>query len=403
MSEGIRVQMLGNFTLQVGDNAAGDGDNRSRKVWLLLAYLIYNRKKHMRQEELFELLWGDMMEKEDPNNALRAILHRIRGVLDKLQDGLGHKMIVRRQGSYAWNSLGNYTVDVEEFQKLCDEAFSLPKSLRLPLLQEAIALYKGDFLQNFSAENWVAPVAVSYHNLYLRAVQEVLELLNRDEHRETRITLCRNALRIEPYSEDLHRCLLQNLLSLGRYREVVSSYEEMSKRFFDDLGVLPPEECRNLYYEAIRAVNDTAIGMETLQEQLKEPPAEGGAMVCDFDFFKSIYHSTARLMERSGVAVHIAMISIADPKGEPMGKRKLAHAMDNIENEIRSCLRRGDVISRCSPSQFVIMLPMANYENSCMVCERVKKSYARKYPHSLARMTYVVQSLEASEAARSIF
>lgn len=38
VADTLRVQMLGEFTLQYGCQEISDNDNRSRKVWLLLAY-----------------------------------------------------------------------------------------------------------------------------------------------------------------------------------------------------------------------------------------------------------------------------------------------------------------------------------------------------------------------------
>ena len=51
----LRVQMLGDFSLRAGDNQISDTEGRSRKVWLLLAYMIYNRDRTVSQEELVEV------------------------------------------------------------------------------------------------------------------------------------------------------------------------------------------------------------------------------------------------------------------------------------------------------------------------------------------------------------
>ena len=68
--------------------------------------------------------------------------------------------------------------------------------------------------------------------------------------------------------------------------------------------------------------------------------------------------------------------------------------MENMRNLICLNLRKGDIASQCSISQFILMLPQANYENSCMVCERVIRAYCRQYPHSPATLHYSVQPLE---------
>ena len=68
--EDVRVRMLGNFSIQSGGQEISDSDNRSRKVWLLLAYMIYCRDRPVSQEELVGLLWGEEEGSSNPLNAL---------------------------------------------------------------------------------------------------------------------------------------------------------------------------------------------------------------------------------------------------------------------------------------------------------------------------------------------
>ena len=78
-------------------------------------------------------------------------------------------------------------------------------------------------------------------------------------------------------------------------------------------------------------------------------------------------------------------------------KRSLDRAMENLQELIRQNLRKGDVASQCSVSQYVILLPRANYENSHMVANRLMTAFYRRYPHSPARLRCVVQPLEPVE------
>ena len=118
-----------------------------------------------------------------------------------------------------------------------------------------------------------------------------------------------------------------------------------------------------------------------------------GALVCEYDFFRVLCHSASRSMARSGIAAHLALISVSAKAGEELSKRSLERAMENLEDQIRISLRRGDTVARCSGSQYILMLPQANYENSCMVCDRIVSAYSRRYPHSPARLQYAVRPL----------
>ena len=168
----------------------------------------------------------------------------------------------------------------------------------------------------------------------------------------------------------------------------------MSELLFSNFGVMPSEEIRAMYREAVRTVNDRAVPIGVVREQLREQEPPAGALVCDYDFFKVLYHAEARMIARSGDAVHIGLLSVLGEGGKELPKRSLDRAMENLQEQIRLNLRRGDIASRCSVSQFILMLPQANYENSCMVCERVIKAFYRQYPHSPAELHYSVQPLE---------
>lgn len=74
----LQIQVLGKFTLRYGETVISDEDDRSRKVWAVLAYLIYHREKIISQQELVDLCWGEDTRSSDPHNALKSVIHRIR-------------------------------------------------------------------------------------------------------------------------------------------------------------------------------------------------------------------------------------------------------------------------------------------------------------------------------------
>lgn len=96
VADTLRVQMLGEFTLQYGCQEISDNDNRSRKVWLLLAYMIYCRNRSVSQEDLVNLLWGEEERSSNPLNALKTMFHRVRTMLNQLDASAGHTLIIRQ-------------------------------------------------------------------------------------------------------------------------------------------------------------------------------------------------------------------------------------------------------------------------------------------------------------------
>lgn len=390
----LQVQMLGQFTLRYGDRTISDSDDRSRRVWSLLAYMLYNHGRSFAQEELIHLYWSNGEKSADPGNALKSIFHRIRTALDKLQPGLGRLLIRRKAGRYFWNNVMPLSLDTEDFEAHFHAAEAAgDDDVRLAEYQAALALYAGDPLPRMTDEIWTIPIVAYYHSLYTRAAAGAIELLEKQERTAEAVALCRRAIHIEPYQEDLYEHLMRGLLRTGDMKGAMSVYEEMSELLFAHFGVMPSETLRTLYRQATRTVNDRTLTMDEVCSQLEEPAPHGGAMVCEYDFFKILYRAEARSIARNGHSANICLLSVSGKDGEMLARRSLDPAMNNLQVLVQNNLRRGDVIARCSISQYIILLPQANYENSRMVADRLVSAFHRRYPHSPARLRYTVQPL----------
>ncbi len=393
----VRVRMLGDFVIY-GENAMiTDTQNRSKKVWALLAFLLCNHGRVVSQNELIDLLWRNDGGNANPASALKTTLHRARALLDQLEPAGGHVMLLNRGGGYTWNDEVALEIDAEEFEQLCRNVPADELDGGLERLRRALSLYEGTFLNNLSSENWVIPRSTYYHNLYIQSVGKVLELMETGGLWAEAEDICRAALRIEPYQEDFYQHLMRILLAMGQQAKAAGVFEEMSKLLLANFGVMPDQESRSLYREALRTVNRKTVSMEMLREQLREEDDLSGAMVCDYDFFKMIYRAEARMLVRSGNAAHLALVSVGGVRGKELPQRSLDIALDNLEELLRLSLRKGDVICRCSPTQFLVMLPQSNFENSGMVCRRIEKAFTRRYPHSPAELAFNVYPLEPAE------
>lgn len=164
--ETIYIQTLGEFSLQTDSASLLHTGNRARKAWVLLAYLICSRGRAVTQKKLIDLLWGDDTSITNPENTLRITLHRARALLNALWPTAGHELILRQDNGYIWNPQAPVQVDFTQFEELCtrktgDGEQTLQKNL------EALALYRGDFLDSLSSEPWVIPICTHFHNLYV--------------------------------------------------------------------------------------------------------------------------------------------------------------------------------------------------------------------------------------------
>ncbi|MBR5468773.1 MAG: hypothetical protein IKU80_06025 [Firmicutes bacterium] len=388
----LTIHLLGDFVVSHENQQIAFTDNRSRKVWLILAYFLCHKGYSFSREDLINLFWSDEQSVNNPENALKTTFHRVRALLDQLYPSAGKELITWVKGNYGWNTDIKTEVDAEEFDRLCREEYE-DEDARLEGYMKALALYKGDFLNSLASEAWVVPMATYYHQLYINTVIETNTLLTSRRKYKEAADICRAALKIEPYFEPLHQMLMQALINLGDHHGAALVYEELSNQLFSDLGIKPSKELRDLYRSATQLMNYHSIAMDDVIEFLKEDENDGGALYCEYDYFKILCHLEARSMKRNGKSTHIALFSISEAVGKPLSKRSLNTSMEHLQEEIGSNLRRGDTYARCSVSQYVVMLPQANYENSCMVAQRIIRSFFRQHPHSPAKIQFSVQPL----------
>jgi len=396
MSEKVNVNMLGGFTIEYGGKAINDGSNRMRKVWLLLAYLICNRNQLSTQEHYLSLIQGSgFNESADPNGKLKALFYRARAMLNELSKTAGHDWIIRKNGTYAWNGDVSVTLDAEQFEQLCKQAAAAENAdERLDLYRQALALYSGDFLPKLDMEAWVIPISAYYHQMYLTAAGECLTMLEERRLWKDAAALCQSALKIDPCSEELYQHLMRCRIGLDDRAGALMAYEEMNEMLFSTFGVMPSDESRAIYREASSETDMKAVPSSEVRDQLKEPFGARGAMFCQYDFFRLFYQLQARTIVRSGDVIHIALFSVHGQDRKALPRRSLDRVMDNLQELLINNLRQGDVITRCSVSQLIIMLPQANYEDSCAVCQRLLKAFRKQYPHSPAEISFSVQPLE---------
>jgi DNA-binding SARP family transcriptional activator len=389
--------MFGSFSIRFGEHCVTDQDNRMRKVWLLLAYLICTRNGHSTQESYLDLLWNDNDENEDPTGRLKTLFYRARTMLNKLEGITGRELIIYKSGNYAWNTDIPVWLDVEEFDRLCKAAeATADEDEKLSYYIQALELYQGDFLPKLSMESWIIPISVYYHQMFLDALSHTLPLLESRGQWEEAKNLCMRAIKIEPYTESLYQHLMRCYLASGNRTAALATYEDMSKRLFKLFGAMPSEESRQLYRDASREPCNLTMSLDTLREQMKEPLGNKGAMFCEYDFFKLLYQMQVRSLIRSNETIDIALFSLHGQNEKPLSRRSTARAIDNLKHTILTNLRQGDVVTQCNASQLLIMLPHSTYDTSTTVCQRIIRAFFHQYPHSPVNIRYSIQPLGTS-------
>ena len=390
----LNVHMLGEFSMSYGDVQISDKSSRAYKLWQLIAFIIYNRRRTVSKEEMIQLL-GDSGRYANPSGALKTARMRARRMIEPIAQAVGQELLISKDGGYCWNPDIPIRLDTEEFEARCREAARSEDGEKASLYADALSLFQGEFLSRLSGEAWVDQISAYYSNFYLDTVEEAVPLMLSAGRAREAAVICRSAMKLSPYHEALCRLLMRSLADAGDYAGADDAYQSLRSLLSNELGVMPEEETQLLHQEISRHLSEASLSVDAIRDQLQEHSVPTGAILCDYATLKLLYQIEARSADRRGDAVHVGILNVESKRGGELSKRSLKTAMEALGRQIQSTLRIGDVAACCSASQYVVLLVQANYENGQMVCRRVAKAFARAYPRSPAEIRYSVIPLES--------
>lgn len=137
------------------------------------------------------------------------------------------------------------------------------------------------------------------------------------------------------------------------------------------------------------------IDIAQLKSHLTEEAPAMGAYSVDYGNFEKIYRLIARSLSRNKKDAQIILFSITENIHGTMEISDLNDAMNVLERCIIGSLRKGDVTSRYSSSQQVVIMIDSNQENGHMIAERIIANYFRMYDNYNLDLVYNIEEVLA--------
>ncbi|MGN0481601.1 MAG: HD-GYP domain-containing protein [Lachnospiraceae bacterium] len=134
--------------------------------------------------------------------------------------------------------------------------------------------------------------------------------------------------------------------------------------------------------------SDSIDMAEAVENILKENNYKG-ALKLGSDEMTHIYGYMTNLHERYGINYHTVLISLTWDEGVP--KEQLGSAMTAMEYSIEQSLRRVDIVTRVSGSQFLLILTDTETENIRVVVDRVFAGFYRNCQNVQIKPIYEIK------------
>lgn len=144
----------------------------------------------------------------------------------------------------------------------------------------------------------------------------------------------------------------------------------------------------------------TQVDLEHLKNFIQEMGYKKGAYQVEYEGFKKIYRFVARCICRTGQNVQTLLFTLSSENGDVPETQQLAFAMDNLKNAVNESIRRADVATNYSSSQFVVILMDSTVEDGHMVAKRIVDKYSQRLNyHSRVVLDYDIQTVVAAPSS----
>lgn len=237
----LYVRTLGEFSVWRGGHKVQPSEWQREKARQLFQLLITNRRRWLLRDQIVDLLWPEL-DGESAVRDFKVALNALNRTIEPQRPRESAPFFIRRhENAYRINPQARVVVDADEFEALTAGQTNDEEQLR-----QALDLYQSDYLQECCYEDWSHFERERLRQIYFTAVHQLGDLLGSQGRWDEVIAVCNAALLRDTTWEPAYRLIMQAYAAKGNQAQVVQTYQRCWKILWDELGVEPSLETRDL-------------------------------------------------------------------------------------------------------------------------------------------------------------
>jgi DNA-binding SARP family transcriptional activator len=209
----------------------------------LLAYLLLHANEPVSADRLVDELWGA----DVPRTARASLQNNVA----RLRKALGAERIRLEPAGYVL-SVEAERFDLARFGRLVGEAENAPLRERAELLRAALALWRGDPLEDLAFEEFAQLEIARLEDLRLAAWEDWVDAELALGRRVNLVSELRSMVEKHPFDERLRGQLMLCLYRAGRQSDALAAYQDARRVLVNDLGIEPGPQLRELERAILR-------------------------------------------------------------------------------------------------------------------------------------------------------
>jgi DNA-binding SARP family transcriptional activator len=245
----LYVRFFGHFELLCADEFVRLGCNA--KALAILKYLLSRRTRPVSQDYLMGWLWPDSNLKR-ARWSLNSTIYALRKLLRaQLSPVASSDFVLFDKGHYRLDPTVKVCTDTDEFEARYEHGRHLERTQRKPEAateyEEAIALYRGDYLLEDLYEDWTMVERERFANACMDMESRLAHYYMESGRYQESIRTSYRLLEKDRCHEDGHRLLMECYARLGLRGRALRQYRLSETILKRDRGTAPRLEVQDLY------------------------------------------------------------------------------------------------------------------------------------------------------------
>ena len=255
-SAGLRIRLFGSLELQEGERILGPGDLGGVRPKQVLEMLLAARGHRVSTARIADQLWGDSPP-DDTAAAVQTFVSVLRRRLVDDRDR-ARTLVVTESEAYRF-ATDEVDFDLDRFDELLEQSARQPTHAARRSLEQALALARGDVLEDEPYALWAQDLRSTYQGRVLGARLDAAGVALAQLDYNAALAHAQAAASLDAFGEQAQRLQMLALYALGRQHEALETYRLFRMHLDEELGLAPTAETRTVEAAILRQEDVRAL------------------------------------------------------------------------------------------------------------------------------------------------
>jgi DNA-binding SARP family transcriptional activator len=307
------IHLFGGLEIEDGPRTLGARDFGGARPKQVLEILLAARGHRVSTDRLADLLWGDQ-QPQDPSGSLQTFVSVLRRHLAPDRDW-ARELVITEPEAYRF-ATDRVELDLDCFDDLLERSAHEPTHTARRSLEQALALVRGDVLEDEPYVLWAQDLRGTYRGRILGAHLDAADAALAELDYRVALAHAEEAAALDHFAERAQRTAMLALYGLGRQHDALATYREFRARLDRELGLEPTSETRMLETAILRQRDIQALLPRVIRPTQQEDVPQSIRLLGRTNELASLARSAERALDGS-----FALVVVEGEAG--LGKTRL--------------------------------------------------------------------------------